>query len=504
MFLYCFPLAEKLMTRTVWHLPLYSAGLVMPAFAVLLAGCVTLPPVQPPLVGPGDAAQWAHQVGVSEQAALSQSPVPRQWWALFNDPTLTALEAEIEANLDLQAASLRIEESRARLGLTEAARRPQLFTEAGYSRDAISKNSGLHRLGQPTSGYDTWSLGLQASWELDFWGHLQNQEESARANLDAAWYGQKAAQVSVAAEVARSYLLLRSAQAQLELVTENLQIAAELVRLADSRERNGVATRFDIASARADAAGLQARYEELQHQSDALKNSLALLLGKPPHAFDRRVAVAELPPMPARLPIGIPSELAQRRPDVLQAEARFRAAVADIGAAKSDFYPRISLTGNLGVQAFNLSDLGSWGSRRYSVGPTLYLPIFDGGRLSSQLALTETRHRLAGIAYQQTVLRAWHEVDNALSGYSSELRRHEQLELALTQNRTALEVAQRGYRQGTADFTSVLMARRSLLASQYELNDCATASALAVVALYRALGGGWSSHLQDGVAGGRI
>lgn len=152
------------------------------------------------------------------------------------------------------------------------------------------------------------------------------------------------------------------------------------------------------------------------------------------------------------------------------------------------------------MQAFDLSDLGGWDSRRFSIGPTLHLPIFQGGRLKSNLALSEARHRLAGIAYQQTVLRAWHEVDDALNAYSTELKRHEQLQLALSQNQTALNVAQRAYQQGTADFTAVLVARRSLLASQTELSDCATASALSVVALYRALGGGWSSALRPETA----
>jgi outer membrane protein TolC len=200
--------------------------------------------------------------------------------------------------------------------------------------------------------------------------------------------------------------------------------------------------------------------------------------------------------MPQRLPIGVPSELARNRPDILQADAQLRAAVSDIGAAEADFYPRVSLTGNIGLTGTSLSDLGNWGSRLFSVGPSLYLPIFQGGRLKSNLALTEARQRLAGIAYQQTVLRAWHEVDDALSAYTTELKRHEQLELALAQNQTALDVAQRAYQQGTADFTTVLVSRRSLLSSQAELNDSATASALSVVALYRALGGGWSPELR--------
>ncbi|TBU96250.1 multidrug transporter [Stutzerimonas kirkiae] len=473
------------------------AARLVPVLLSLLAGCVSLPSARPPSMGPAEAALGSRAAIVATQPALSDAPVPVQWWRLFNDSTLLALEEEVAGNLDLQAGVLRIEESRAQLGLASAARHPHLSADAGYSRSGISRNSGMYQLGQPAEGTSTWSLGLQADWEVDFWGRLRYLDESAQASLDAAYYGWDALQVSVSAEVARGYLLLRGVQAQAALVEDNLRIAEELLGMAESRERNGVASRFDAASARADVAVVEARLVQLQHQRDASMNALALLLGKLPRELDGRLVAAGLPPMPERLPLGIPSEIARQRPDILQAEARLRAALADIGAAKADFYPRISLTGSLGAQAFRLSDLGSWDSRRFSIGPTLYLPIFDGGRLKSNLALSEARHRLAGIAYRQTVLRAWHEVDDALGAYASELKRHQRLQSALEQNRMALAVAQRSYQEGSADFTVVLVARRTLLNNQSELADCATASALAVVSLYRALGGGWSAQLQE-------
>ena len=458
---------------------------------------MTAPDVRAPSLTSPDAALKARAATVANEAALVEEPTPSEWWQLFGDATLTALQTEASAsNLDLQAATARIEESRAQLGLANAARRPQLSADASYTRSALSKNSPMAALGAPTSASDSWSLGLQAGWELDLWGHLRHLSESAEARLQASAYGMEAVKVSVAGDVARTYLLLRGIQAQQSIVEENRQIAENLVRLTESRQRNGVATRYDAAAARADLAGIEARLTQLNQQRDALMNALALLLGKPPRELDMRLGSASLPRMPERLPVGVPSELARQRPDILQAEARLRAAVSDIGAATADFYPRISLTGSIGVQAFDFSDLGSWDSRRFSVGPTLYLPIFQGGRLMSNLALSEARHRLAGIAYQQTVLRAWHEVDDALNAYTTELKRQAQLQIALTQNQTALDVAQRAYQQGTADFTSVLVARRSLLASQAELTDCATASALSVVALYRALGGGWSPELR--------
>ncbi len=472
-----------------------------PALALVLAGCVTAPDVRGPSFASPDAALRSRATVVANEPALVEEPAPTEWWQLFGDRTLSALQAEAAgSNLDLLAATARIEESRAQLGLANAARRPQLSADASYARSALSEHSPMVLLGAPTEPTSTWSLGLQAGWELDLWGYLRHLSDSAEAKLQASGFGMEAVKVSVAGDVARTYLLLRGVQAQVAIVEENHQIAEGLLRMAESRERNGVATRFDAAAARADLAGIEARLSRLHQQRDALMNALALLLGKPPRELDGHLATAGLPPMPQRLPVGIPSELARQRPDILQAEARLRAAVADIGAATADFYPRISLTGSIGVQAFDFSDLGSWDSRRFSIGPTLHLPIFQGGRLKSNLALTDARHRLAGIAYQQTVLRAWHEVDDALNAYTTELKRHEQLQLALTQNQTALSVAQRAYQQGTADFTAVLVARRSLLASQTELTDCATASALSVVALYRSLGGGWSAALRPEAA----
>lgn len=482
----------------------YRVACLVPLFTSVLAGCAGAPVLQPPHLTQPEATLRSRASALTDSSVLDEAATPSLWWTLFADATLTALEAEAaNANLDLLEAAARLEESQAQLTLTGASRRPQLNAEAGYTRSALSKNSPLVALGAPSVGHDTWSLGLQAVWELDLAGHLRHLEDASVARIQASHYDLESVRVTVAAQVARSYLLLRGVQQQQVITADNRTVAEGLLRMAESRERNGVATRFDAAAARAELAGIDARRAELEHQRKGLMNALALLLGKSPRELDTRLAAAALPGMPKRLPIGIPSELARQRPDILQAEARLRAAVADIGAAQADFYPRISLTGGLGVQGFDLSDLGSWSSRQYSVGPALYLPIFQGGRLEGNLALSEARQRQAAVAYQRTVLRAWHEVDDALSAYTSELKRHEQLQLAREHNQTALSVAQRGYKQGSTNFTEVLTAQRSLLASQAALNESATASALSVVALYRSLGGGWSSALHtDGAVAG--
>ncbi|SEL39001.1 efflux transporter, outer membrane factor (OMF) lipoprotein, NodT family [Roseateles sp. YR242] len=475
-----------------------SSAAVAAGLLLLLGGCAVAPSVPPQASLTAVTPAVLNRLG--PQAGLADAPVPARWWELLGDDTLSGLEAEAAAaNLDLQSAMLRVDQSRARLGLAEAARQPTVSAEAGVNRSALSQNSPWVKIGASSEPYNTWSAGLQASWELDLWGYLQHRSDGAAARVEVAAYEREGVRVSVAAEVARSYVLLRGVQAQMEILDTNQQVASDLVRMTESRERNGVATRFDAAAARADLAGIQARLAQVRHQRDVWMNALALLLAKPPHELDSRLTAAVALPMPAALPVGVPSDLARRRPDIQRAEAQLRAAVADIGAAEADFYPRIRLTGRFGASGFGANELGDWASREFAIGPTIHLPIFEGGALHRNLELSQTAHRLAAVAYQQTVLKAWHEVDDALGAYATERERHEHLTEAVARNQVALDVAQRGYQQGSADFTAVLVARRTLLVSQAELNDCTTATALSVVSLYRALGGGWSDELGAGL-----
>jgi NodT family efflux transporter outer membrane factor (OMF) lipoprotein len=203
-------------------------------------------------------------------------------------------------------------------------------------------------------------------------------------------------------------------------------------------------------------------------------------------------AARPLPSVPVSVPLGLTSELARRRPDILRAEAQLHAATAAIGVAKADFYPRVGLKGRFGFEAFDSGDLASWDSRFFSVGPTVYLPIFEGGRLTQRLALNEAGQKAAALAYRQTVLRAWHEVDNALDAWAAGQQQHAELQVAYEQSRQALHIAERRYREGADDYLAVLTAQRSLLASQTSLNDSATGVTLALVNLYKSLGGGWA------------
>ncbi|MES2488150.1 MAG: efflux transporter outer membrane subunit [Pseudomonadota bacterium] len=454
---------------------------------VLLAGCS----VGPNFVRPDNAV---HSLQQNDVAAIAEQSVPAEWWRLFNDELLIELESRAMAgNLDLQIASERIEQSRSQLGIASADLLPTLAASSSYAREALSENGKFAALGAPSTASNFWQLGFDASWELDLWGRANRSREGAIASLEATLYERQAARVSLSAEVARTYLQLRGIQSQLDIAEQNLKLAEHLVNLAESRERNGVATRFETASARAQLATINASVPELLRRRNDLTNALALLLGEQPRALDAQLHESmPLPSLPINVPTDVDSELARKRPDILRAEARLHAATAAIGVAKADFYPRIGLRGRIGVEAFESGDLDTWNSRFFTVGPTVYLPIFQGGRLMQRLSLNEARQREAAISYRQTVLRAWHEVNNALDAWTAQQDQHADLQLAHEQSQQAMHIAERGYQEGATDYLSVLTAQRSLLASQASLNASATNATLAMVNLYKSLAGDWN------------
>ncbi|AOY92599.1 multidrug transporter [Cupriavidus sp. USMAA2-4] len=467
--------------------------------ALLLGGCAVGPDFSPP-AAPLAGATLSPRRAEGLPARLTAEAAPAAWWRLFGDATLDALQARAQAaNLDLRAASARVAQSRARMGIAGAALLPALGAGGNYGRQAVSANGLFAALGAPSHAIDLWQAGFDAAWEIDLWGRARRLLEQAQAGTQAALLAREAVRVSLSAEVARTYLQWRGVQAQLDIAGANGAIAAHALRLAQSREANGVATRFDTAAAQAQLATVTALEPELERQRDALLNALALLLALPPRELDGELTRAmPLPAMPPALPVGLPSELARRRPDILQAEAELHAATAAVGAAQADFYPRLTLKARLGAEAFQFTDLGNWASRNFLVGPTLYLPIFEGGRLKQTLALTEAGQQAAAIAYQKTVLQAWHEIDNALDAWAAEQRRHAELARAEAQNRVALQAAERAWQQGAADYLPVLVAQRNLLGGQLALSDSATTATLTVVALYKALGGGWEAGTTAG------
>nr|WP_258007243.1 TolC family protein [Serratia marcescens] len=297
---------------------------------------------------------------------------------------------------------------------------------------------------------------------------------------------------SVTAEVASNYLRLRATQQQLAVAQENRATALRTLQLTQSRYQSGAGNELDIDQAQVQLAQVDALLPTLADRQERLINAIGLLLGERPGALNAMLSPpGPLPTLARAVPMGVPSDLALRRPDIREAAERLHQATAEIGVATADYYPRITLTGNAGYQALALSDMGSWSTHTFAIGPVLYLPLFDGGKITQRVRLSEYRQQEMAIAYQQTVLRAWHEIDDALSGYRAQQRRQTHLAEALAANRHAFALARDSYLNGASDFIHVLSTQRALLDLQSAQIVSEEETAIAVVNIYRALGGGW-------------
>jgi NodT family efflux transporter outer membrane factor (OMF) lipoprotein len=356
----------------------------------------------------------------------------------------------------------------------------------------------IKALSQP---FDVYQAGFDTSWELDLWGRVRRSVESANASLAASSAAVRDVQLSVTAELARNYLELRGIQRQLEISQDDVKASQETLELTQQRAAGGLLTDLDVASQRARLADGKARIPQLQQQLKQSLSAIALLLGAQPGALDGELTpVKAVPPVPPQAPIGVPSEVARRRPDIREAEARLHAATADIGVAVADFYPRITLTGSFDLQALQAGDLSEWGARQWSVGPSLSLSIFDGGRRRATLELRKVQQQEAAVNYQKTVLQAWHEIDNALNGYANEQRRRDELAVAVEASQAAFDLASTRYQHGLTTFLVALDAQRTMLQAERDYADSTTLISTRLVALYKALGGGWCGEAANNPA----
>ncbi len=498
--------------------------------AVLTGGCTVGPKFTAPTAW--SPSGW---FGASHRAAPPKPPesqpvaekIDPNWWTLFHDTELTTLENRVAAaNLNVRLATIRLAESRSQRQITGADQFPTVQADGSYTDERISPRGVIGLLGSGGSSggtsfgsngssangltgrqsaipstvtkgvtvppFNLWQYGFDASWELDLWGRVRREVESADASLDASAEARRSSLLSVLAETARDYMQLRGIQTQLAIANNNIKIAQESLDLTRDRYRSGLTTDLDVANAAAQVATNQADVPQLEQQRDEQINALSFLLGEAPQALRAELITPEaVPPVPPRIPIGLPSELARRRPDIRQAEAQLHAATADIGVAIADFYPKVTLDGSIGLQALKFKDLGNWGARQYGLGPTISIPIFEGGRLRGTLALRKVEQQEAALSYQQTVLQAWHDVDNALTAYAAEQRRRDALQESVAQNQRALALSRARYTQGVEDFLNVLDNERTLLQAQLQLAQSTTTVSQNLVQLYKALGGGW-------------
>ena len=344
--------------------------------------------------------------------------------------------------------------------------------------------------------FDVYQVGFDASWELDMWGGVRRSVESARASVEASAEARRATLLSSLAELARDYMQLRGTQSQLRIARDNLRTSQQSLQLTQQRAAGGVTTDLDVANAAAQVRTTAAQIPPLEQQESELINAISLLLGQPPNALQAElIHVQRVPPVPPRVPVGLPSELARRRPDIRQAEAQLHAATADIGVAVASFYPSVTLSGSMGLQALQPWKMFNIDARQYAFGPGVTIPIFQGGQLRGTLELRKAQQQEAAINYQKIVLSAWHDVDNALTAYRTEQARRDQLAEAVVQNQRALGLAQSRYQEGVADFLQVLTAQQNLLSTQQQLAIATTNVSANLVALYKALGGGWETQL---------
>ncbi|NDV75484.1 efflux transporter outer membrane subunit [Burkholderia cenocepacia] len=506
----------------------------------VVASCTVGPDYQPPhadvpdtwhaMRADGQAASPASDAAARSSPTVDADPDPR-WWRAFGDPLLDRLvERAAHDNLDVQAAVLRIAQARAQVRAAAAQGLPDVRATASYQREqlglkGIVEEQGIDqrvdRLGAPGSPLDRfgpgtgarvqqgarsaidaleapvnlWQAGFDASWELDLFGRVRRSVEAAGAQTSAAIASRDDALLSLEAEVAQTYLQLRGAQAQRALADDLQRAQRELLDLTREQAAHGLASDLDVRSVDARLAQIRAQLPQFDQQIVLLRNGLAYLVGGEPGALDDWLAAPRaLPDGPPAVPVGLPSTLARRRPDIRRAEAELHAATADVGVAVAQFYPDISLTGQVGLRASHVRELAHWSHLFYSFGPAISLPIFSGGQLVSNLRLSQARQAEAALAYRQAVLVALRDVDNALAVYRTDQARAAALDDAVKAEQGALDLARDRYRKGLSPFLDVLDAERQWSEGRQQAQQGALQTTTDLVALYKALGGGWQAE----------
>jgi multidrug efflux system outer membrane protein len=450
----------------------------------VLSACTLGPNYQRP--DQGLPSSYDANIAQSAGAAV----VDAQWWTLFGDATLNTLVASaFEKNADLRLAVARIDEAAGVLSETGAALLPEIDLAENSSR---SRASTLSAIPVPASAVlsNSHRLALSTSFELDLWGKLRRATESARAQLLASQYGRDSTRLTLAGTVAQSYFALRSLDAQIIATSASLKSREASASLAGKRLAGGVASALDVNQAEAARADAASTLKDLVRQRAAIEHQLGSLTGQPGLV----VAPGDLAalPVPAAPPAGLPATLLERRPDVAQAEQTLVAANAQIGYAKAAMLPTISLTGNLGGQSAELSDILKSGARIWSAGIGLSFPLIDGGKFKARTEQAEARQRQAVASYQKAVETAFRETADGLVAVQQSTAQEADLKARADAAAQSLKLAQRRYEAGYSGFLEVLDAQRTANDAQNALVRGRQARLAYTVDLMKALGGGWS------------
>ena len=473
-----------------------SRQLLLVSAAAFAAACAAVgPDYRPPQRELPAAWRQPREAGLADGA-----PLQAAWWQTFGDPLLAEIvEQALAQNLDLRAAHARLAAARALRGVAAADRWPSFDTRAGFEDRQDSRNTPFGAFIPRTNIH---SVALDASWELDLWGRVRRSVEAADRDLDASEADVRGAALTVAAEVVSTYVDLRAAQRRLAIAQANLRLQERTQALVQARLTAGLVVERDVAQAATNVESTRARLPALEASAMQAQNRLAVLLGKAPAELPPSLAMpGSMPVLPASIAVGVPADLLRRRPDVQAAERRFAAEVARIGIAEAERYPRFTLGGTLGLAA-NAADVFTKGSDILAFGPSLRWNLFDGGRLRQRVTALEANAEAAQIAWEQTVLLALEEAENAMMRFVREQSRRQALERAARQAARAVELAQSQYRAGLSDFQTVIDSERTVASIEDELVASDAAVAGSVVAIFKALGGGVDEAKDGGAAGG--
>jgi outer membrane protein, multidrug efflux system len=423
-----------------------------------------------------------------------------QWWEAFKDPTLSSLvEMAVRANLDLRQAEARVRQARAARGVAGAPLWPQVNSSAIYERSQSSgatvgsSGGGAPAITGAGGLRELFQVGLDASWELDIFGGTRRNLEAATADLRAAVEDHRDVLITLVGDVGTNYINLRGLQRQLAIARDNLKAQQHNAEITRKRFEAGFVGALDVANANAQVATTQAQIPVLESSARAAIYSLGVLLGQPPAALEKDlIREAPIPPTPMAIPVGLPSDLLRRRPDIRRTEAQLHAATARIGVATADLFPKFSLTGSFGFSSNDLTKLGNLAdSKFWSFGPSITWPIFAGGRIYWNIKVQDALQEQALAAYEKTVLTALKDVETALVAYAKEQEHRNSLSEAVANNRRAVDLAMKLYVNGKTDFLNVLNAQRSLYITEDALAQSTRTVDTNLIALYKALGGGW-------------
>jgi NodT family efflux transporter outer membrane factor (OMF) lipoprotein len=424
-----------------------------------------------------------------------------EWWNSFHDEELSRLiRRAVANNLDLRLAAARVDEARAARGVAKSAFYPSVgvTTSAERLRERVAAfNPGVNAPTFHSVELNNFQVGFDSAWEIDVFGRIRNEVKAAKANVRSAEEDRRDVLVVLLGEVARSYADLRGFQLRLDIAEKNIQTQEDTVHLTQARAAAGLVTQLDVSRAVAELETTKAVVPWLRSAIAASIHRISVLLGQEPAALENELETsAPLPVVPPEVPVGLPSDLLKRRPDVRRADDEIAAAAANVKAAKADYFPKFTLFGSAGRQATQLHDLSLSLGNFFAAGPAISFPLFTGGRIRSNVAVQNARRKQTQILYQSTVLNSLEETENALVNYSQEQERRDRLQAAVSQNQTALELSRELYRSGLGDFLSVLDAQRQLYGNEDLLAQSQTAVTTNLIALYKALGGGWESFPQ--------